>query len=163
MTTAAASESKPFDPLSRPLVPLRGFDELVVGERFPAPARTVTPAHFSAFQALSGDNHPIHYDRDYCRATGHPDVLAHGLQVLSATAAGAGLFPHVIGPKLIGFVEVQAKFLKGVFPDDTLYPLLEIVELVRQRTTGLVRMRATVENQRSEVVLDGMHTYLMRL
>ena len=83
--------------------------------------------------------------------------------MLSATAAGAGLFPHVVGPKLVGFVEVQAKFLRGVFPDDTLYPLLEIVELVRQRTTGLVRMRATVENQHGELVLEGMHTYLLRL
>lgn len=152
-----------FDPMSRPMVPLRPFDELRIGERFVNPARTVTLAHFSAFQAVSGDNHPIHYDRDYCKANGHPDLLAHGLQVLSATAAGAGLFPHVVGPKLVGFVEVQAKFLRGVFPDDTLYPLLEIVELVRQRTTGLVRMRATVENQHGELVLEGMHTYLLRL
>lgn len=163
MTDVSPPAPSRFDPLSRPLVPLRGFDELSVGERYPAPARTVTLAHFSAFQALSGDNHPIHYDRPYCQANGHHDLLAHGLQVLAATAAGAGLFPHVIGPKLIGFVEVQAKFLKGVFPDDTLYPLLEIVDLVRQRTTGLVKMRATIENQHAELVLEGMHTYLMRL
>jgi len=160
---ADAGRQPEFDPLSRPLVPLRGFDELKVGERYPCPARTITMAHFSAFQVVSGDNHPIHYDRAYCQATGHPDLLAHGLQVLSATAAGAGLFPHVIGPKLIGFVEVQAKFLKGVFPDDTLYPLLEITELVRQRTTGLVHMRATVENQKGELVLEGRHSYLLRL
>lgn len=145
------------------LVPQRSFDELRVGEKFPAPSRTLGDANFAAFQALSLDNHPIHYDVEYCRRLGHPAPLAHGLQVLAFTAAGAGLFPHVIGEKLIGFIEVGAKFLKPVYPGDTLYPLLEIIALERQRTTGVVAMRATVSNQRNELVLDGTHRYLMRL
>lgn len=152
-----------MDPMSRPLAPPRGFDGLRIGERFPCPARTLTEAHFSLFQALSGDNHPIHYDRAYCAAAGHRDLLAHGLHILALTAAGAGLFPHVIGDSLIGFINVEAKFLKAVYPGDTLYPLLEIVALERQRTTGIVRMRATVENQHTDLVLDGAHAYLLRL
>jgi acyl dehydratase len=152
-----------LDPFSRPLVPARTFDQLEIGERFPCPARTLTDAHFSAFQALCGDNHPIHYDRAYCHAQGHPDLLAHGLHVLTLTAAGAGLFPHVIAEKLIGFTEVTAKFLKGVYPGDTLYPLLEIVELKRQNTTGVVRMAASVDNQDGVRVLEGTHAYLVRL
>jgi acyl dehydratase len=155
--------TQPFDPTSRPLVPHRGFDELCVGEQFPCPARTLTDAHFSAFQLLSGDNHPIHYDRPYCAAAGHRNLLAHGLHILTLTAAGAGLFPHVIGESLIGFIEVQAKFLNGVYPGDTMYPLLEIVGLERQRTTGIVRMKATVHNQDSVLVLEGTHAYLLRL
>ncbi|HWA91875.1 MAG TPA: MaoC family dehydratase [Rhizomicrobium sp.] len=145
------------------MVPLRGFDELAVGEVFRLPSRTIGDANFAAFQTVSLDNHPIHYDVEYCKRLGHPAPLAHGLQVLSFTAAGAGLFPHVIGEKLIGFVEVSAKFLKAVYPGDTLYPALEIAELTRQRTTGVVAMRATVHNQKRELVLDGMHRYLMRL
>ncbi|MBV9332223.1 MAG: MaoC family dehydratase, partial [Alphaproteobacteria bacterium] len=109
------------------MVPHRGFDELRVGEKFVAPSRTVTDANFSAFQAVSLDNHPIHYDAEYCRRLGYPAPLAHGLQVLSFTAAGAGLFPHVVGENLVGFIEVSAKFLKPVYPGDTLYPALEIV------------------------------------
>jgi acyl dehydratase len=145
------------------VVPLRSFDELRVGEIFKSASRTVTEANFAAFQTVSLDNHPIHYDDEYCKRLGHPGPLAHGLQVLSFTAAGAGLFPHVIGEKLIGFIEVSAKFLKGVHAGDTLYPALAISELVRQRTTGIVVMRATVHNQKSELVLDGVHRYLMRL
>jgi acyl dehydratase len=152
-----------FDPFSRPLVPQRGFDALAIGEEFPCPARTLTEAHFAAFQLLSGDNHPIHYDRPYCEAAGHRDLLAHGLHVLTLTAAGAGLFPHVIGADLIGFVEVQARFLKAIYPGDTLYPLLQITALERQRTTGIVRMRATIHNQANALVLDGSHAYLVRL
>jgi acyl dehydratase len=145
------------------VVPLRGFDALVLGEVFRLPSRTIDAGNFAAFQTVSLDNHPIHYDVEYCKRLGHPAPLAHGLQVLSFTAAGAGLFPHVIGEKLIGFIEVNAKFLKAVHPGDTLYPALTISELTRQRTTGIVAMRATVHNQKSEMVLDGMHRYLMRL
>src|SRR5258707_9722756 len=152
-----------FDPQTHRVVPLRGFDELAVGEVFALPSRTVTDANFAAFQTVSLDNHPIHYDVEYCKRLGYPGPLAHGLQVLSFTAAGAGLFPHVVGEKLVGFVEVSAKFLKGVFPGDTLYPALTISELTRQRTTGIVAMRATVHNQKREMVLDGVHKYLMRL
>ena len=152
-----------FDPEQHRVVALRGFDELSVGEVFALPSRTIGEANFAAFQTVSLDNHPIHYDVEYCRRLGYPAPLAHGLQVLSFTAAGAGLFPHVVGEKLFGFIEVSAKFLKAVFPGDTLYPALTIGELVRQRTTGIVAMRATVHNQKRELVLDGMHKYLMRL
>ncbi|HKD20708.1 MAG TPA: MaoC family dehydratase [Rhizomicrobium sp.] len=152
-----------FDPEQHRLVPLRGFSELTIGEVFRAPSRTMTEANFQAFQAVSLDNHPIHYDVEYCRKIGHKAPLAHGLQVLAFTAAGAGLFPHVIGESLIGFIEVTAKFLKPVYPGDTLYPALTITELVPQRTTGIVAMRATVHNQSAELVLDGTHRYLLRL
>jgi acyl dehydratase len=51
-----------MEPTDHRLVPLRGFDELAVGEVFALPSRTVTDANFAAFQTVSLDNHPIHYD-----------------------------------------------------------------------------------------------------
>jgi acyl dehydratase len=152
-----------FTPEDHRVLPLRGFEELRVGEIFRNPSRTIGDGNFAAFQTVSLDNHPIHYDVEYCKKLGYPAPLAHGLQVLSFTAAGAGLFPHVIGESLIGFIEVSAKFLKAVYPGDTLYPALEITELTPQRTTGIVVMRATVHNQKSELVLDGVHKYLLKL
>ena len=152
-----------FEPDDHHILSLRGFEELRIGEIFRNPSLTIGDGNFAAFQTVSLDNHPIHYDVEYCKKLGHPAPLAHGLQVLSFTAAGAGLFPHVIGESLIGFIEVSAKFLKAVYPGDTLYPALEITELVPQRTTGIVAMRATVHNQKSELVLDGIHKYLLKL
>jgi acyl dehydratase len=152
-----------FDRAEHRVVPQRNFEDLIVGEKFILPSRTITEANFSAFQTVSCDNHPIHYDQEYCHARGLKSPLAHGLQVLSFTAAGAGLFPHMIGDALLGFIEVQAKFLKGVFAGDTLYPALIILELKPQRTTGIVAMTATVHNQYNELVLEGRHTYLLRL
>src|SRR5205085_11595125 len=124
LKTGNASVTEPFAPKQFRTVEPRGFADLTVGDTFRSPSRTVTEAHFSAFQALSGDNHPIHYDIEYCRARGHDGLLAHGLQVLAFTAAGAGSFAHLIGDALIGFIEQSAKFLKPVYPGDTLYPAL---------------------------------------
>ena len=151
-----------FDPKAFNVAAPRSFAELKVGEVFRSPSRTVTEAHFAAFQILSGDNHPIHYDIEYCKARGLSGMLAHGFQVLCFSAAGAGSFPHMIGDALIGFVEQSSKFLKGVYVGDTLYPALEITALVPQRTTGIVAMAATIHNQKSELVLTGEHKYLLR-
>ena len=151
-----------FDPKIFHVAEPRGFAHLKVGEIFRNPSRTVTEAHFAAFQLLSGDNHPIHYDVEYCRARGLRGMLAHGLQVLAFSAAGAGSFPHMIGDALIGFVEQSSKFLKGVYVGDTLYPALAITALIPQRTTGVVIMAATIHNQNSELVLSGEHKYLLR-
>ena len=140
----------------------RYFEDLVVGEHFYIPSRTVTDANFAAFQTVSGDNHPIHYDVEYCRERGHPGPLAHGFQVLCFTAAGAGNFAHVIGDALIAFIEQSSKFLKPVYPGDTLYPLLEIAALIPQRSTGIVTLASTVYNQRRELVLAGEQKILLR-
>ena len=70
-----------------------------------------------------------------------PARLAHGFQVLCFTAAGAGTFAHVIGDSLIAFIEQSSKFLRPVYPGDTLYPSLTIAALTPQRTTGSSRSR----------------------
>ena len=152
-----------FDPKQFCVTERRTFEDLRVGEAFCNPSRTVTDAHFAAFQAISGDNHPIHYDIEFCRAHGHRNVLAHGFQVLAFSAVGAGTFPHMIGDKLIGFIEQSSKFLKPVYVGDTLYATLTITALIRQRTTGVVVMAATIHNQKSELVLTGEHKYLLRI
>jgi acyl dehydratase len=72
------------------------------------------------------------------------------------------MLPHQVDDALIGFIEQSSRFLKGVYAGDTLYSTLEITELLPQRTTGVIAMRATVHNQRGELVLDGTHKYLIR-
>lgn len=154
--------SDSFDPRRHRLVPPTPLAELEVGTELPLPARTVTEAHFAAFQALSGDNHPIHYDRETCRRHGHPDLLAHGFQVLAHTAAGAGLLPWIFGDSLVGFVEQSCRFLRPVYVGDTLYPLLRVAEVRAQRTTTVVTVDSSIRNQRGERVLEGTQKYLLR-
>ena len=140
----------------------RWFEDFQLGERFPLPSRTLTDAHFLAFQAASGDNHPVHYDREYCRARGMPDLLAHGFQVLIQTAPGAGLFPHMIEESLRGFLDQSSRFLRPVFAGDTLYAALQVDELTPGRTTGVIGLSSEVQNQHGVIVLDGRQRYLLR-
>ncbi len=152
-----------FDPAAHRMIPeQRWFDDFKIGERFVLPSRTMTEAVFLAFQGASGDNHPVHYDVEYCKARGMPSLLAHGFQSLAQTAPGAGLFPYMVEESLVGFIEQSSRFHKPVFAGDTLYPALEINELSPNRTTGVVGLRSTVHNQRRELVLEGTQRYLLR-
>ncbi|MBK3661885.1 MaoC family dehydratase [Bradyrhizobium diazoefficiens] len=152
-----------FDPTQhRMIAAQRWFEDFVVGERFVLPSRTQTSAVFAAFQTASGDTHPVHYDVEYCRARGMPNLLAHGFQTLIHTAPGAGLFPFMVEDSLVGFLEQSSRFLKPVFADDTIYPVLEVAELVPGRTTGAVTLKSIVYNQRKELVLEGMQKFLIR-
>ncbi len=140
----------------------RWFEDFALGERFLLPSRTMTEAIFLAFQAASGDNHPVHYDVEYCRARGMPHMLAHGYQVVIQTAAGAGMFPHMVEESLKGFLEQSSRFLHPVFVGDTLYAALEVDEVTPQRTTGVLGLRSTVHNQKGVLVMEGRQRYLLR-
>jgi len=153
----------PFDPLDFAIVQAKTFEDLEVGDVYRAPSRTLTDAHSSAFQTVSADNHPVHYDAVWAQAHGHSAPVVHGLQVLAFTAPGATLFPHVIGEVFIAFTGLSCEFTAEVHSGDTLYSQLVIAALEEKEGRGLVTTAVTVHNQRGDVVLRGEHQYLLRL
>ena len=42
------------------------FEDFSIGDKYVIPSRTQTSAIFSMFQAASGDNDQIHYDKEFC-------------------------------------------------------------------------------------------------
>ena len=138
------------------------FEDFSIGDTYLIPSRTQTSGIFSMFQAASGDNYPIHYDIEFCKKRGHPEMLAHGLQVFIQTAAGAGSFPSEVRDSLIGLIEVSGKMLKPVYREDTLYPELMVSKLTSQNTTGILEMKAIVNNQKNILVFEGSHKYLIK-
>ena len=151
-----------FDPEQHKLCESNYFEDLNIGQKFYIPSRTMTDALFSAFQLASGDNHPIHYDLEYCKRRGHQGLIAHGFQTLIQTAPGAGWFPFVVSDSLVGFLAQSSRFLKPVYSGDTLYSMLEIMALEEQRSTGVVTMKSTVHNQNRELVMDGEQKFLLK-
>ena len=150
-----------FDPTEHRRHRTRWFEDFSIGERFVLPSRTMTEGLFTAFQAASGDNHPIHYDAEFCKQRGLPSMLAHGFQVLIQTAAGTGDFPYMVEDSLIGFLEQRSRFLRPVFVGDTLYPALSVDELTPNTRTGVVGLAATVHNQKGLLVMTGSQRYLI--
>ena len=115
--------------------PSRYLEDFIVGETFYIPSRTMTDALFAAFQLVSGDNDPIHYDAQYCQDRGHPGLLAHGMQTMIQTAAGAGTFPHQVADSIGGLLDhrfhhfLAAHSLSGA--DGVLYMTGEIIKWIQ--------------------------------
>ena len=138
------------------------FEDFSIGYKYILSSRTQTSGIFSMFQGVSGDNDPIHYNVEFCKQKGHKNMLAHGMQVMSQTAAGAGNFPSEVRKSLLGMIEISGKFLKPVYKNDTLYPELEIINLISQKTTGIIVMGTTILNQNQELVFEGIQKYLVK-
>ena len=152
-----------FDPSQHSIVPLRGFHDFDIGEQFFAPSRTMTEGIFTAFQAASGDNHPIHYDRNYLAQIGHQNLMAHGFMTLIQAAIGASPLAHSLGKNLIGFIEQSSQFLKPVYCGDTIYPVFEINELSQNKSTGVMGLDVKIYKQNKELALQGIQRYLIKI
>ena len=138
------------------------FEDFSVGDSFPSPSKTITNAHFVAFVGLTGDNHPIHYDLEYCRERGFPERLSHGLLNAAQTALGASELSPQVNECMIAFLEQSSRFLGPIYVGDTIHPELTVAELIPKNTTGILKMRCTLHNQRDELVLEGEHVYLIK-
>lgn len=132
-------------------------DPLAVGTVFTTPSKTLTDAHFLFFSGLTGDNHPIHYDVEYARATRFGRPLAHGLLLASLTALGASSAMHRI-PGFV-FVEQGSRFLRPVVVGDTVHPRLTVERVWEEGGRRFVRFATSLSNQRGETVLEGFHVY----
>jgi acyl dehydratase len=140
----------------------RWFEDFTLGERFELPARTITENVIRLYLEASGESHPLHSDDSYAQTRGYPTKMAHGFLVLNQTTAGAGRFLHLVQESLIGLSEQSSRFPRPVFVGDVLQPILQVVELSPNESTGEVSLRSTVHNQRGELVLEGTQRYLLR-
>ncbi|MBV8165161.1 MAG: MaoC family dehydratase N-terminal domain-containing protein [Alphaproteobacteria bacterium] len=132
-------------------------DTLKPGDQIVSPSKTLTDAHFLFFAGLTGDNHPIHYDVEYAAKTKFGKPLAHGLLLASMTALGASAATDKIDGFV--FVEYGCKFLKPVAVGDTIKPLLQVETIWNEGKRRFIRLKATLTNQRGEIVLEGFHVY----
>ena len=140
-------------------------DDLTIGQTFVGEARRIGDDQFRAFAEMTGDDHPIHYDDAYAAKTRFGKRLAHGLLVMSMTALGATAMSRQIEDAMVAFVEESARFLKPVFVGDTLTSRFGVTAIDPKPARGvaLVRFNVSLVNDRNEVVLEGHHSYLLRL
>ncbi len=81
---------------------------------------------------------------------------------MAQTALGASELAGQVHESMIAFLEQSSRFLHPVFVGDTLFPRLTVAELIPKNTTGILKMRTTLHNQRDEMVLEGEHVYLVK-
>lgn len=56
----------------------RWADEVAVGDELPTMVKRAGRAQLFLYSAATWNPHRIHYDVDYARVEGHPDVIVHG-------------------------------------------------------------------------------------
>ena len=139
------------------------YEDVVVGEERFSALHTVTLAGIKAFAEITLDDHPLHWDEEFCRSTVYGRPIAHGLYGLSlmeGLKTKMGLYLHTSLGSL-GWDEVR--FLKPIFPDDTVHVKLRFAHkrMSRKPDRGVVTEWVELVNQEGEVVTEGVHATLL--
>ena len=132
------------------------FDELRVGDALVTARRTVTEADVVNFAGISGDFFYAHMDDIAARDSLFERRVAHGYFVLSAAA---GLFVDPApGPVLANYGLESLRFVKPVYPGDTIQATLTVKQKTAKEKTegqplqGVVAWDVEVKNQNDELV-----------
>lgn len=139
------------------------YEDVVVGETFRSASRTVTKDDILQFAAVTGDDHPLHVDEEFCRQSGYNSLIAHGLfgvALMEGLKNKLKIYERTsIGS--LGWNDI--KFLKPLLPGDTVH--LEITFSNKRRSSkpnrGVVAETIKLVNQDGAVVTQGEHVTLM--
>lgn len=139
------------------------YEDILVGETFTTPARTITEHDIISFAGLSGDYNPLHTDYEYCKSTIFGKPIAHGLLGLAVTG---GLVSRLdlTGDTTIAFLGLDWKFTAPIFINDTIRAEVKI-ESKRETSRpdrGLIVRSIKLFNQRNEVVQKGSQSIMVK-
>lgn len=142
----------------------RSFEDLVEGEEFRSPTRTIAESDIYTFAGMTGDLTDIHIStqaaEDSAVFRGRP---AHGLLLLGI-ANGLYFRLGLTDGTAMALMGVHWRFRKPGYIGDTLRVVVSIEKKreLEERDRGLVTFAARLENQRGEVLGDGQFVRLVR-
>jgi acyl dehydratase len=131
----------------------RYFEELEAGQHFRHwPGRTINEFDDTLFSLLCMNQHPLHHDEHFAKATQHGRRLVAGPGVISLVI---GMTQADIGGRALDTLEYsEVRHMAPVFHGDTIYAESTVVdkrELASRR--GIVVVKTSAVNQRQETVL----------
>lgn len=139
------------------------FDELVIGQEFVTPARTITEADVILFAGLTGDYNPMHTDEEFAKRSMFGGRIVHGL--LGLSVANALLFRLGIEDGTAkAFLELSWRFKKPIMIGDTIYARIVISEMKESKSRpdqGIVAFEVSVYNQKNELIQEGKWIKMM--
>jgi acyl dehydratase len=138
--------------MSNPSNPKVLFKDLEVGsEREELVAENLTRTQIVQYAGASGDFNPIHHDEVFAtKAAGYPSVFAHGMLTMGLTGK---LLTNWLGDGVLRSFGVR--FVKQVFPGDTLTAKGTVKSLAEEGGEGKVEIELFTTNQRGEPVVTG--------
>lgn len=140
------------------------WEDWEVGREWQTGGRTMTEAAIEACAGLSGDFNPLHVDEEFARRGPFGTRVAHGpLVYLFATGLLYGL--HLYDDTLVAFLGFdRLAFIAPVRIGDTVRARIRVTETrpTSKPERGLVKRELVVLNQRDEVVLECIQSFLIR-
>jgi acyl dehydratase len=138
------------------------FDDLVVGDEWESPRRTVTQTEVVLFAGLSGDFNPIHVDHSTAERGPFGRPVAHGLLGL---AIASGLMSQAPRVDTVAFLAIlDWKFLRPIAFGDTIHAIsrVEALEPSHNGRRGVVTWYRRIFNQDGLLVQEGRTQTLVR-
>jgi 3-oxoacyl-[acyl-carrier protein] reductase len=128
---------------------MKSFADIQVGDT-ESIVKEITEADVRRFVELSGDDNPLHVDREYARSTPFKDIVVHGM-------IGASLVSTVIGTRLPGegalWMSQSFDFALPVRLGDVL--TVSCTVLKKNERERILDLEATATNQDAATVLSG--------
>jgi 3-hydroxybutyryl-CoA dehydratase len=138
------------------------FDDLVVGDEWESPGRTVTETDVVLFAGLSGDYNPLHSNHNLAKSGPFGRPVAHGILGL---AIATGLISHAPRVDTMAFLAIlEWRFLRPIVFGDTIKVISRIESLESQARgrRGIVTWLRHILNQNAQVVQEGRSQTLVR-
>ncbi len=141
------------------------YDDIKEGMVLRTLGRTVTEADVVNFAGISGDWNPIHIDAEFARESIFGRTVVHGIMgmaIATGLMSQAGWF---MGSAVAILAIDQWKFLKPIFPGDTLHCEVEIVSrrLTSSGERGLVERKISLINQDGTLVQQGLIPLMIKM
>ncbi len=141
----------------------RYLEDFNVGDVYEhRPGRTITESDNTWFTLLTMNQHPLHFDKEYCKHSEFGKPLVNSTLTLSIIA---GMSVSDVSQKTIanlGWKEVSMP--APVFVGDTLYAESEVLDIRESKsrpTAGIVTVRTRGLNQNDVVVMDFVRSMLI--
>jgi acyl dehydratase len=134
------------------------FDDLREGQEHEAAlVENLSRTQIVQYAAGSGDFNPIHHDETFAtKLAGYPSVFAHGMLTMGLTGR---LLTDWLGDGVLRSYGVR--FVKQVWPGDSLRAKGTVKRLEAQGTEGLVEIELVTTNQKGEPVVTGTATAML--
>jgi acyl dehydratase len=114
----------------------------------------LTRTQIVQYAGASGDYNPLHSDDLYAtKVAGYPGVFAHGMLTMGITAK---ILTDWVGDGRL--VRYGVRFVKQVWPGDTLTARAEVTEVREDDGTPVADFEVATRNQDGDVVLTGSAT-----
>lgn len=126
------------------------FESIQIGDRQEL-VKVITEADIKKFVEMTGDDNPLHVDKDFAKSTSFKNIVVHGM-------LGASFISTVIGTKLPGpgalWVTQNMEFLLPVRLGDEL--TVSCTVLKKHGRERLLELETRIVNQNQQTVLIGV-------